>query len=114
MFASILEKGRPLTVADGMLQIGFAKGSFELSRLQDKESFALLCELACTYFAQETTVKLVPLTDAQQDLPPSIAEKKNREAVDRRRELHEIAEGHPLVKAALEVFGGSIEDLKEL
>ncbi|HEY5973833.1 MAG TPA: hypothetical protein VIU41_03750 [Geobacteraceae bacterium] len=113
MFAQLLEKGRPLVIDRDTLQLGYSRGSFELSRLQDKESLAILQELAHGYFGPAVQVKLVPLSDSQQDGPLSLAEKKSLDAAKRRQELKEVAENHPLVKATLELFGGTIADLKE-
>jgi DNA polymerase-3 subunit gamma/tau len=114
MLAPLLEKGRPLAVGSGILQLGFGRGSFELSRLQDKESLAILQELAGSYFGPGVQVRLVPLSDNQQDAPLSLAEKKSLDAAKRSQELKKVAESHPLVKATLEIFGGTIDAVKEL
>jgi DNA polymerase III subunit gamma/tau len=64
------------------------------------------------FFRSNTTVRLVPLTgDATP--PPSLLEKKNLENVDRSKRMKELASGHPMVNAALEIFGGELVEVRE-
>jgi DNA polymerase III subunit gamma/tau len=114
MLASLLEKGSPLQVAEGQLTIGFAKGSFELSRAQDKEVQDELRALAAAFFASPVELRVTALNDNGEDAPLSLAEKKSREQAAHRQELKDLAEGHPLVKAAVEIFNGSVEGYEEL
>jgi DNA polymerase-3 subunit gamma/tau len=114
MLASLLEKGSPMQVADGQLTIGFAKGSFELSRAQDKEVQDELRALAGTFFGSPVELRVTALSDNGENAPLSLAEKKSREQAVHRQELKNLAEGHPLVKAAVEIFNGSVEGYEEL
>jgi DNA polymerase-3 subunit gamma/tau len=113
LLASLLEHGRPLAVAEQRLEIGFTSGSFELKQVQDQDVQGELRALAKAYFRAETDVRLVPLSDKAADAPPSLVEKKSREAANRRHELHQQTTGHPLVAAAVEIFGGEIAEIKE-
>ena len=114
MLASLLEKGSPLEVTPESLHIGFLKGSFELSRGQDKEVQEELLALARSYFGASVVIKVAPLSGDADHRPPTLAEKKSREQARHRKELREVAEGHPLVKAALEIFNGSLEGFQEI
>jgi hypothetical protein len=81
--------------------------------LQEPDYFAQLTTLAAAYFGQPTTVKVVPVTASAVDVPLSLAEKKSLDDARQERELKAAVSGDPLVKAALEIFGGEIEQYKK-
>jgi DNA polymerase-3 subunit gamma/tau len=108
LLASKLEKGSPLDIADGMLRLGYPQGSLELSMLQEADSLQQLTELAASYYGRPVVVKIVPLSGSEESLPPSIEEKKSAESARNEQEMKNSANSHPLVKAALEIFGGEI------
>jgi DNA polymerase-3 subunit gamma/tau len=113
LLATILEHGRPLAVASQRLEIGFSAGSFELRQIQDPDKLTELKTLAKSYFRGETDIRLVPMSDAAPDAPISLVEKKSRDEAGQRQQLQDKASGHPMVAAALEVFGGEIAEVKE-
>ena len=114
MFASLLEHGRPLKISPELLEIGYPGGSFQLSRFRDPEAVAELKGLAEEFFKTATVIRVVSADGDGGDVPPTLQEKKSLEESSRRRMLREEAEGHPLVAAALEVFGGEIGEVKEI
>jgi len=114
MLASILEKGSPLQVGEQALEIGFQKGSFEYSRAQEKDVQEGIIQLAAQFFGRGVTFKALVLTDSAGQVPISLAEKKSRDEARQQAELKEVAEGHPLVKAALEIFGGTVDGFVKL
>jgi len=112
MLAMKLEKGSPLQIAPGMLQIGYPKGTIELSFLLEQDYQSQLAELSASYFGRPTTLKVVPLAEEAGGAPLSIAEKKTLELEKAESAMKEAANGHPVVRAALEIFGGEIESYK--
>jgi len=112
MLGMKLEKGSPLNVAPGMLQIGYPKGTIELSFLQEQDYQSQLAELSASYFGCPTTLKIVPLAEEGGGAPLSLAEKKTLELERAESAMKEAANGHPVVRAALEIFGGEIESYK--
>ena len=112
--ASLLEHGRPLRVSASIVEIGFPAGSFQLSSLQDAAAMAELQELARSYFQAQTGIKLISLTEKTGTVPPTLWEKKSLEEADRKRLIHQDAQSHPLVAAALEIFGGEIGEIGEV
>ncbi|KAF0220877.1 MAG: DNA polymerase III subunit [Geobacteraceae bacterium] len=114
MLASLLEHGRPLKVSTTLLEIGFSAGSFELKQVQDPDAMAELKALAHGYFRKETGIRLVSLTGAPGDVPPTLSEKKSLEEANRLRKVTQDATGHPMVAAALEIFGGTINEVEEV
>ncbi len=110
MLASFLAHGHPLKVSPTLLELGFSAGSFQLSRLRDPDATAELQSLAKAYFQADTGVRFVSLT-AESAAPPSIVEKKSHEDAGRRQKMKELAESHPMVVAALDIFGGEIGEV---
>ena len=113
LLASILENGRPLKIAPGHLEIGFLKGSFQLNSLQDPAALTELRGLADAFFRKETVIRLAPLSEVPADAPATLLEKKNLDEANRVRMIKEVAERHPMVAAALEIFGGEIAEISE-
>ena len=113
MLASFLDHGHPLKISPALLELGFPAGSFQLSRLRDPDAAAELRSLAKVYFQTDTGINLVSLT-GEEAVPPTILEKKSLEDAGRQRKLKELAECHPLVATALEIFEGELGDVTEL
>ena len=112
MLAMKLEKGSPLDIAPGSLQIGYPKGTIELSFLLEQDYQSQLTELAAAFFGRPTTMKIVTLAETAA-APMSLAEKKTLELEKAESAMKTAADGHPVVKAALEIFGGDIESYKQ-
>jgi DNA polymerase-3 subunit gamma/tau len=112
MLAMKLEKGSPLDIVPGSLQIGYPKGTIELSFLLEQDYQSQLTELALAFFGRPTTLKIVTLAETAA-APMSLAEKKTLELEKAENAMKVAADGHPVVKAALEIFGGDIESYKQ-
>ncbi len=113
LLATKLEKGNPLQLEEGSLKIGFPPGSLELSMLKEPDYQNQLQELAAGFFRRQTAVRIVPITADQQHIPISLAEKKSLEQSARATALKETALRHPMVSAALEIFGGTLDECRE-
>ena len=110
--SSLLEHGRPLKVSAGALEIGFPEGSYYLKTLREPDYTETLKGLAQIYFKAAPALKLIAVTDDGGKVPPSLVEKKSLEAADRKLKMQELATNHPLVTAALEVFGGELGEVR--
>jgi DNA polymerase III subunit gamma/tau len=113
MLATKLEKGSPINVSDGTLHIGYAKESLEFSMLQEPDYQKQLGELSASFFGHPVSIRILPLSGNSADVPMSISEKKNAEHDKRERAVKDAADSHPLVKAALGVFGGEVVAYKQ-
>ncbi len=111
---SLLEHGHPLLISPSSVKIGFPAGSFYLTSLKDPDSVAALKELIQHYFRTQPTVELVALTGDRKDLPPSELEKKSLQADEQLARINHDGRSHPIVNAALEIFGGEISDIREI
>ncbi len=110
---SFLEHGRPLKVSPSSLEIGFtAEHSYYLNTLREPDYGATLKELACAFLGGEPGIRLILLQDTPDSAPPSLVEKKSLEDAARQQSLKQAAEAHPLVAAALEIFGGALGEIK--
>lgn len=112
MLASFLEHGHPLQASPALLEIGFPGGSFQLSRLKDPDVTAELQALAKAFFRGDTGVRLVSLA-GETAPPPSLLEKKSLEDADRKQRMKERVASHPVVSAALDIFGGEVGEVRE-
>jgi DNA polymerase III subunit gamma/tau len=105
---AMLESARPLRFGADVVEIGVPAGSFHYTCLQDADTLAALTAFAARFFGGTPDFKVTPLTGEASNLPPTLQEKKNLKAADRQRELEGCATSHPLVSAAVEIFGGEI------
>ncbi|MBT0651966.1 DNA polymerase III subunit gamma/tau [Geomobilimonas luticola] len=113
LLAALLEHGRPLRVSAQIVELGYGAGSFQYNKLKDADVLADLTGLAQAYFRGATTLQLKPLSGNVDGLPPTLLEKKSLDQSAREQELKAAAVNHPLVAAALEIFDGVIESVKE-
>jgi DNA polymerase-3 subunit gamma/tau len=113
MLASKLEKGSPLQVGSDSLQLGYPKGTLELSMLQEADYQQQLAEFATAFYGKQVQVKVVPLSGNEESIPLSIAEKKTAEITRNENRMKAAADSHPMVVAALEIFGGEIVAYKQ-
>jgi DNA polymerase-3 subunit gamma/tau len=114
VLATFLEVGRPLTVSGKSLEIGYAAGSFELSKMQDPDSLEDIKTLSHAYFGSQPVIRFQAIAGETTGTPPSLQEKKNLEEAERKRQLREQALEDPAIHAALEVFGGEVGEVSEL
>jgi len=107
---SLLEHGSLLDFTLPVLRVGFERGSFLLQQLCDSETSERLNVVAQQFFGQQVQVKVEALSVVDKAPPSLIAVAEQRES-DRGRRLREDALSHPMVKKALEVFSGEIENI---
>ncbi len=110
---SVLEHGSPLKQEDGLIEIGFPAGSYYLTAARDAEFIADVQGLACTFTGEHTVIRVKSIETGFADAPLSLAEKKKSDAEQRREELKQEVENHPVIKEAERVFGCSITDVRE-
>jgi DNA polymerase-3 subunit gamma/tau len=108
LLATKLEKGSPIKVSSEALHLGYPKESFEFRMLQEPENLKQLSELSALFFGNPVNTRILPLSENSGDAPMSISEKKSADAARREKAVKEAADNHPLVKAALGVFGGEV------
>jgi DNA polymerase-3 subunit gamma/tau len=104
---SRLEHGSLLLLALPKLKIGFSRQYYNLLDNDQREAIETLAQ---EYFAANVKVEF-QLVNGEQGAPPSLHQERAQQETERQRKLTENAEQHPLVKSAIEIFGGTIEEI---
>jgi len=108
--ASLLEQSSLLLLELPRLRIGLPAKYYGLA---DAEMRQLIEDLATEYFSSAVRVE-VEKVENHQSAPPSLHEVRLQEETGRRKKLQEKAEEHPMIKTALEIFGGQIEEIRPI
>jgi DNA polymerase III subunit gamma/tau len=106
---AFLEHGHPLGISPTKVEVGFPADSFYYSSLSEPDALATLTSLAREHFGGAPELKLVRLTETGANLPPTLHEKKNIHSQESMKQDEADLKKHPLVAAALEIFGGKLE-----
>jgi DNA polymerase-3 subunit gamma/tau len=110
MLGSVLEHGRLLKLELPTIEIGYAKGSFMISQLQEQDISQDLEVLTSEYFGQPVKLRILAVDIEQQSAaPPSLVEEREAKETDRMRRLREDAMEHPALKSVQEIFKGEIK-----
>jgi len=112
---SILEHGRLVRFALPELEVGFVMGSFHLEQMKDAETAEIFQNLAEEFFRQPLKLGVVAVADDHGGrVPPSLAEERRSLETGRKEQLEQEAREHPVVKAAQEILGGEIVEIKPI
>ena len=106
---AFLEHGHPIGISPTKVEVGFPADSFYYSSLSEPDALATLTSLAREHFGGAPELKLVKLTDSGANLPPTVHEKKKLHSRESLKQAEEELKKHPLVAAAVEIFGGKLE-----
>ncbi|MCW8893867.1 MAG: DNA polymerase III subunit gamma/tau [Deltaproteobacteria bacterium] len=108
--SALLEQSSLLLLELPRLCIGMPGKYFSLA---DSEMRQSIQDLAADYFAAKVKVEFEKLGNGDK-IPPSLHEERAQQESDRQKKLRENATDHPLVKSALDIFGGTIETIKPI
>ncbi|HMB16829.1 MAG TPA: DNA polymerase III subunit gamma/tau [Pelovirga sp.] len=103
--SSLLEQANLLTLELPLLRISMPAKFYGLA---DSEMQQNLQGLAAEYFSAAVKIEIIKGANGEPQ-PPSLHEERERQESDRQRKLRENALEHPLVKSAVEIFGGNVE-----
>jgi hypothetical protein len=113
-FASLLEHGYPLALEKDSLQIGYPEKSFYLERMEEADNRSLLGTLGSEFFKRTMRVQVVSLkSDAVLRGNRANGEEEKGRKKNSRDDKQE-ALNHPLVREAINIFGGRVVDIKDL
>ena len=110
-FASLLEHGEPLALDETRLEIVYSEKSFYLERMQEADNLAFLQDLSREFFKGSMKVKVSGKKAGS--LPRKGAENQG-ERKNSKREREEETLNHPLLREAINVFGGRVVEIKNL
>ena len=110
MLGSVLEHGRLLKLQLPVIEVGYTKGSFMISQLQEQDISQDLEVLTTEYFGQPVKLRVLAVDIEQQSAaPPSLVEEREAKETDRMRRLREDAMEHPALKSVQDIFKGEIK-----
>jgi len=113
--ASLLEHGHPLTMNAELLEIGYPQKSFYLERMQEADNRSVLSTLCAEFFQRKMKVHISGMNPPP--LSPNLSgngPEVNHGRKNSKRNQQEEALNHPLVKEALNIFGGRVVEIKLL
>jgi hypothetical protein len=120
--AAVLEHAVPISIDPAAVVIGLRKGDGRAGILTDRESLAVLEQAFERVLGARPTVRVVetanappPLPGAPEVAPPgTLAGQKEQARARSQAARLSLGREHPAVRAAVEVLGGEIEDVRDL
>ena len=121
--AAMLEHAVPVSITAELVVIGLRKGDGRAGILTDKENLAALEQAFERVLGARPTVRVTALAEPAQlvegavEAPAetgTLAEQKERVRVQTRAARLSLGRDHPSVRAAVELLGGEIEDVRDL
>jgi DNA polymerase-3 subunit gamma/tau len=110
ILGSLLRYGRLLDLDDEEITIGFEKGSFYLEKVSEEEN-RRKCEEVCRDFFKKE-LRLVLRDFAGEGRSPNAEKGRLEGPTDRERHLKKEAMENPVIQEAVEIFDGTIEEIK--
>ena len=107
---ALLEQASLLLLELPRLRVGLPEKYFNLAGQDIRQA---LQELASAYFAAPVKVELEKVANGEQ-APPSLHQQQQRQESDRQKKLRENALEHPVVKSALDIFDGTVDNIKPI
>ena len=111
---SMLEQLIPRNVAGEELVIGGKRGEIYLEVLQEQEKMSALQALLREFFNREMRVKFVEMEAEERARNHNVVEKRQQKESDLARKIKKETREHPMVKEAMEIFGGELKSVKVL
>ncbi|MCK4503076.1 MAG: DNA polymerase III subunit gamma/tau, partial [Desulfuromonadales bacterium] len=108
--SSLLEQSSLLLLELPRVRIGMPVRYFGLV---DNEKRQTIQALAAEYFGADVNIEIEKIGNGDK-APPSLHEERAQQESDRQKKLRENAIEHPLVKSAVEIFGGKITTVKPI
>jgi len=108
ILAALLSHGRLVALDDRVIEIGFRRGSFYYERIQEEENRRAAMEICRSFFKKELQLNFSILGKASK----SSSIRRRRHDTDQDHHLRKKVLENPVVKEALEIFDGEIEEIK--
>lgn len=110
--ASLLEHGQPLVLNGESLEIGYTEKSFYLERMQETDNRELTETLCREYYKRPVRVRIIGMDS--RFLSPRNSDDRKAEIGKKNstRDMQENTLNHPLVREAINIFGGRVVEIK--
>jgi hypothetical protein len=108
--AAALERGVPLRIEDGIVEVGFRSANDSLA-LEDRETRAAVEGAFAAALGRKVSLRIEQAPETPQ---ASLHDERERARKDRQSQRLRLGREHPAVRSAVEVLGGEIEDVRDL
>jgi DNA polymerase III subunit gamma/tau len=111
--APFLEMGRLLHIEGTLVTLGFPKQATSArARLENEDNLRALGALGERLYGCAVRIRIVEVADQDTKAPPTMKQMRVAKEQEQRLILTQQAKAHPLVKQALEMFGGDLAEVR--
>ena len=110
LLASMMEEGKLLSLNQEEIEIGVSPNAFHWEKIREEENLKIVTETAQGLLKRVVRVKISPLSVSSDGSSPLNPLKQK----DRQKKVREEAMNNPIIKEALDIFGGEVVDVKDL
>ena len=111
--APFLEMGRLVKIEGGLITLGFAKQvTTARSMLEKEDNLHALAALGESLYGCAVRIRIVEVAEQDPGAAPTMKQIRVAKEQEQRLILAQQAKAHPLVKQALEMFGGELAEVR--
>ena len=111
--APFLEMGRLVKIEGGLITLGFAKqATTARSMLEKEDNLQALAALGESLYGCAVRIRIVEVAEQDPGTAPTMKQIRVAKEQEQRLILTQQAKAHPLVKQALEMFGGELAEVR--
>lgn len=111
--APFLEMGRLVKIEGGLITLGFAKqATTARSMLEKEDNLQALAALGEGLYGCAVRIRIVEVAEQDPGAAPTMKQIRVAKEQEQRLILTQQAKAHPLVKQALEMFGGELAEVR--
>lgn len=112
--APFLAQGTLAGIEGNQITLGYPKtASIALNRMMKDETRTVIEGICSELAGRPVRLRVIELTD-ERTAGPSMAQSRAMKERDQKQALMERTRAHPLVKQALEVFGGELVEVRQV
>jgi DNA polymerase-3 subunit gamma/tau len=113
--APFLEMGRVVKIEGGLITLGFAKqATTARSMLEKEDNLRALAALGESLYGCALRIRIVEVAEQDPEAAPTMKQIRVAKEQEQRLILTQQAKAHPLVKQALEMFGGELAEVRTI
>jgi len=111
--APFLEMGRLVKIEGGLITLGFAKqATTARSMLEKEDNLQAMAALGESLYGCAVRIRIVEVAEQDPGTAPTMKQIRVAKEQEQRLILTQQAKAHPLVKQALEMFGGELAEVR--
>jgi DNA polymerase-3 subunit gamma/tau len=111
--APFLEMGRLVGIEDALVTLAFPKqATVARAMLEKEDNLRSLSVLGERLYGRAIRVRVIEASDEEQGVAPTMKQLRQAKEEEQRLIMFQRAKAHPLVKQALEMFGGELTEVR--